>query len=186
MPRRNVFIVAIVLLTGCSVYQSDFQCGIPPAAPCRSLHQVYAQDTAAPTLPPAPDPTRSLPAQAEEWTPPVKTVWIAPYVDTAGRRHEASILRFVVFPGARTVTAEPEFLIPPIPDTTEEGDPIGPPPAPPSATIPTPGALSRSQTPRVGPSGPASQLPSGMPPGLFTPPMPASPSRGSGFGLPGY
>jgi hypothetical protein len=175
----------IVWLPACSLYQSEFQCNVPPGVPCRSLQQVYAEETARAPLPPAPDPTRSLPPDAtEEWVPPVKTVWIAPYLDSAGRRHEASILRLVVFPGARAVTAEPEFLILPIPETTEAGELSAPPAAPPTPPpAPAPRAPERSRgTPgSQGARQPA--LPPGLPQGLFTPPSPASP--GAGFGLPG-
>lgn len=171
------------LLTGCAAYESEFQCKAPVGMPCRSLQAVYNAETAIPTLPPMPDPTRSLSSEiAEQWTPPVKTVWIAPYIDSAGRRHEASILRLVVFSGARAVTAEPEFLLPPIPETTDSGESIAPPQPPPTpAPHIAPGRTQGQSQPPIG-------IPPELIPGLFTPPMPhgGKPLPLSGFAAPGY
>lgn len=180
-------ILSAGLLTGCATYESEFQCKAPAGMPCRSLQAVYNAETATPALPPAPDPTHSFSSEiAEQWTPPVKTVWIAPYVDSAGRRHEASILRLIVFSGAHAITAEPEFLLPPIPDTTDSGDSITPPPPPPT---------SPTSIPRITPGRPQGQTRSPIDTspdialGTFTPPMPPTPQGGkplTGFGLPGY
>lgn len=185
--RLQLAFLSAGLLTGCAAYESEFQCRAPAGMPCRSLQAVYNAETAIPTLPPVPDPTRGLSSEiAEQWTPPVKTVWIAPYVDSAGRRHEASILRLIVFSGARAVTAEPEFLLPPIPDTTDSGDSIAPPPPPP---------ISPTPVPHIPPGRPQGQTrspvetSSDMALGTFTPPMPPIPPGGkplTGFGLPGY
>lgn len=175
-PRVQLALLSAGLLTGCAAYQSEFQCKAPVGMPCRSLQTVYTAETALPALPPAPDPARHLASEsAEQWTPPVKTVWIAPYVDSAGRRHEASILRLVVFSGARAITAEPEFLLPPIPDTTEGGESIAPPPPP---------SLSPGR-PHEPPRPPAGMSPTPGP-GSFTPPPPPGGKPLTGFGLPGY
>lgn len=183
MIRRAYIVLASAgLLTACSTYQQEFRCPTPTGVACRSLQQVYKAETTRLPLPPPPDPTRVSPAErAEDWTPPVKTVWIAPYVDNRGRRHEASLLRLIVFPGPRGDAAAPEFLIPPIPETTDTGELLVPPPPPPAspATAPRPGTgVSRPTRPQGGtsPAGPALNL--------FTPP----PARGaaplSGFGVP--
>ncbi len=189
-PRLHLALLSAGLLTACSAYQSEFQCNAPAGMPCRSLQAAYNSATTVPTLPPPPDPSRALPSDssqsAEQWTPPVKTVWIAPYVDSAGRRHEASILRLVIFSGAKAVTAEPEFLIPPIPDTTEGGDTIAPPlppPASPSTKMPPliPGRTQGQEQSRS-PVGTTPELA----PGFFTPPAPQGGKPLTGFGLPGY
>lgn len=181
---RLAALLSAGLLSGCAAYQSEFQCKVPPGMPCRSLQTVYNVETAVPPLPPVPDSTRVIPSEsAEQWTPPVKTVWIAPYVDTAGRRHEASILRLVVFPGVRAVTAEPEFLLPPIPETTEGGDLTVPPPPPPTPPAPSlPMGQGRTQGQSRSPMATTPELA----PGLFTPPAPQGNKLPPGFGLPGY
>jgi hypothetical protein len=179
--RLQLAFLSAGLLTGCAAYESEFQCKAPVGMPCRSLQAVYNAETAIPALPPVPDPTRNLSSEiAEQWTPPVKTVWIAPYVDSAGRRHEASILRLIVFSGTRAVTAEPEFLLPPIPDTTDSGESIAPPQPPPAPTPHiTPGRPQGQNQPSIG-------IPPELTPGLFTPPTPQGGKPSSGFGLPGY
>jgi len=152
--------------------------------PCRSLQTVYNTETAIPALPPVPDPARQFASEnAEQWTPPVKTVWIAPYIDNAGRRHEASIMRLIVFAGARAINAEPEFLLPPIPDTNDGGESIAPPPPPPTMPTPSPHLTpGRPQEQTRGPVG----MPSNLTPGSFTPPTPQAGKPLTGFGLPGY
>jgi hypothetical protein len=176
---RRWAVIAALALSACSLsaYQSDFECGIPTGAGgCRSLQQVYRQSAAAQPLPVAPDPQRLSPPPAPaEWAPPVKTVWIAPYVDTHGRRHEASILRIIVFPGAKAVSAEPEFLIPPVPEPGDGGGLTAPPAAPELPPAPSHSAAPR-QTPRSG---------SGLPRDLFTPPAQSGSRPSGGFGPPG-
>ncbi len=184
VSHRPTFFITAWLLAGCSLtqYQSEFECGVPKGAGgCRSLQQIYTQSAVPTLLPPTPDPTRlGQPLPTEEWSPPVKTVWIAPYVDTAGRRHEASLMRLIIFPGAKVVNAEPEFLIPPIPETTEQGELTAPaaPPDLPRPTLPSPREPSRSRaTPRPGGSNP-------LPPDLFAPPSAAPATPPSGFNPP--
>lgn len=115
-----------------------------------------------------------------DWSPPVKTVWITPYLDSAGRRHEASLIRIIVFPGPKATSSEPEFLLPPIPDESD-GQLIAPPAGPqslPSARSETSVRGGASRQPR--PSSPSNPV--------FTPPNPsATPTPASpGFPLPGY
>lgn len=177
--RTAIALTGAGLLAACSTYQGEFRCPYPQGAGCRSLQQVYKAETVRPPLTPAPDPARVSPTtQAEDWTPPVRTVWIAPYVDNAGRRHEASVVRLVVFPGPRATIAEPEFLIPPIPESTESGDLLVPPPPPPTSPVPSPrptGGLSRPTQPKSGPS---------LPSNLFTPPGAKGGMSLPGFGVP--
>jgi hypothetical protein len=179
--RTTIMLTSVSLLTACSAYQSEFRCPTPTGVACRSLQQVYKAETTRPPLPPAPDPQRVPPAAPmEEWTPPVKSLWIAPYIDNAGRRHEASLVRLVVFPGPRATAAEPEFLIPPIPESTETGDLLVPPPPPPTSSVPSPrstGSPSRAMPSRGGAS-PA------LPQNLFMPPASKGATSLPGFGVP--
>lgn len=178
-------------LSGCasliSAYQDQFEC--PRSAgdqPCEQASRAYLRAMAKHGVPPPPDPDRDrAPGTSEEaWIPPVKTVWIAPYVDGNGRRHEPAILRMIVLPGPASLKPEPEFLVPPVPDVAEDGSLIGP-PVPPADTPPqVPGRTApRTRTPQSGsllrPSG------AGSPPGtsLGTPPPGNSPG---GFSIPGF
>lgn len=187
--RRRRLLLALLsagLSTACATYQGEFQCKAPAGMPCRSLQEAYATATTVPSLPLPPDPARTPPPDsAEHWTPPVKTVWIAPYVDSAGRRHEASILRLVVFSGAKAVTAEPEFLVPPVPETTEGGELTAPPLPPPTPPL----AKALPLLPGRGQGQGHSRSPVGAPPepapGFFTPPALQN-TPPAGFGLPGY
>ncbi len=176
---RGIIVGTALALSACGIspYQSTFECGVPAGAGgCRSLQQVYRQTTGEPPLPTAPDPQRlAPPPPPAEWTPPVKTVWIAPYVDTHGRRHEASILRIIVFPGAKAVSAEPEFLIPPIPESADGGGLTAPPPAP-----ELPPAATQTPTPRQTPRSTG-----GLPRDLFTQPPQTGSRPSTGFGVPG-
>jgi hypothetical protein len=185
---RPLLPATLLLLTGCgsllSVYADRFQCPIPKGeGRCQSLQQSYITATTRPPIPPPPDPDRlAPPATGGEWVPPVKTIWIAPYVDTAGRRHEPSLLRVVVFPGRSTLKPEPELLIPPVPETDTDGSTSGP-PAPP--------AEFGEKTPRPGVGPPAFGQPSDRqtkpkpwqrpPLGTVAPQAPAG-----GFGVPGF
>jgi hypothetical protein len=172
LPR---LLPALLLLSGCSIYESEWHCPYPTGdGPCRSLTTAYSVSASTPVIPQPPDPTRLAPPPiATDWAPPVKTIWIAPYLDTAGRRHEASVIRSIVFPGQPVVAPEPEFLIPPVPESTEEGT-LGP-PVPPADAAPSRQAAPRDRTPR-----PAS------PPARSTPGATGTPSSVPGFGLPGY
>lgn len=182
MTRHTaIMLTSVSLLAACSAYEGEFRCPVPTGIACRSLQQVYKAETTRPPLPPAPDPQRvSAVAPAEEWTPPVKSVWIAPYVDNAGRRHEASLVRLVVFPGPRATAAEPEFLIPPIPESTETGELLVPPPPPP--TSPAPSLRSTGSPSRPAPS--KSGTSSALPPNLFMPPGTKGATSLPGFGVP--
>jgi hypothetical protein len=174
LPR---LLLALLLLSGCSIYESEWRCPFPPGdGGCRSLNTAYRVSAATPAIPQPPDPTRlAPPPTGTDWTPPVVTIWVAPYLDTAGRRHEASIVRSIVFPGQHVVAPEPEFLIPPVPETTEDGT-VRPPVPPPDAGAGAPRqAPPRDRTPR-----PAS------PPARSTPGATGSPTGTPGFGLPGY
>lgn len=134
MRIRTLLCAALLLASGCgkliSVYNDHFQCPIAQGdGPCQSLSNAYATATAKTMIPEPPDPGRLTPPATtnDDWVPPVKTIWIAPYVDAAGRRHEPAVMRLVVLPGPPIVKPEPEFLIPPVPEVTDEGSTIGPP-----------------------------------------------------------
>jgi len=176
---RYTLALSLLALTGCgisSIYNSEFQCPIPKSdGGCRDLQGVYNKSTFVTPVPPPPDPTRyhSTPS-GDKWDPPVKTLWIAPYLDNAGRRHEASLLRIVVFQGPKTIASESEFLLPPIPEDID-GQSTAPPPGPQSSQSARPEA-----TPRNAPSRQPRSSPPTSP--LFQPP---SSNPTSGFSVPG-
>ncbi len=192
LGSRLPVLLGVLLVSGCarliSVYNDQFEC--PRAtgdAPCESLSTAYRRATTAEPLPAPPDPHRhtgsAVTGTTDTWVPPVKTVWLAPWVDSAGRRHEAELLRIVVMPGMPGIKPEPEFLVPPVPEPTEDGGLLGP-PAPPAelpgiTTRPTGPTIpaTRERPPRPGPAAPArSPLGGGS---TLQPP-------GGGFGLPGF
>jgi hypothetical protein len=190
--RSRLPLLAVVLLSGCarliSVYNDEFEC--PRATgdgPCESLSTAYRRATTPQPLPPPPDPHRhtgsGAPGATDTWVPPVKTVWLAPWVDNAGRRHEAAVLRIVVMPGTAGIKPEPEFLVPPVPEPTEDGGLLTP-PAPPAEL---PGATTKPAGRGIPGNHERSQRPSVTAPSRS--PFGTSPTHqppGAGFSLPGF
>jgi len=192
MRARHLWLLGCALtLSGCasliSAYQAQFECPRSTGdQPCEQASKAYLRAMAKAGVPHPPDPGRdAAPATSEEaWVPPVKTVWLAPYVDANGRRHEPALLRMIVLPGPASLKPEPEFLVPPVPDVAEDGSMVGP-PVPPADATPT--APSRS-TPRTRTPQPGSPLrPSGA--GSHTAPglghVPSGTTSG-GFSIPGF
>jgi hypothetical protein len=179
-----------LLLAGCasliSAYNDKYACPYETTDhPCEQASKAALRAMTKQAIPPPPDPGRSDPpgTSPDTWVPPVRTVWIAPYTDTFGRRHEPAILRIVVLPGPPAITPEPEFLVPPVPQTADDGSQIGPPVPPaetPATTKPTsPGTTPQNRTPRT------SALPRSPIGSVTTPPTPGFGSPG-GFTIPGY
>ena len=192
MRTRILWLLGCALtLSGCasliSAYQDQFECPRSKGAqPCEQASKAYMRSMAKQGVPQPPDPGRyGVPGtSADAWVPPVKTVWIAPYVDGNGRRHEPAILRMIVLPGPASLKPEPEFLVPPVPDVAEDGSMIGP-PVPPADATPT--AQGRS-TPRTRAPQPASPLRSGgvgSHPGTGRGNLPQGKTPG-GFSIPGF
>jgi len=179
-----------LLLAGCasliSAYNDKYACPYETTDhPCEQASKAALRAMTKQAIPPPPDPGRSDPpgTSPDTWVPPVRTVWIAPYTDTFGRRHEPAILRIVVLPGPPAITPEPEFLVPPVPQTADDGSQIGS-PVPPAETPATtkstsPGTTPQNRTPRTS-ALPRSPIGSGT-----TPPTPGFGSPG-GFTIPGY
>ncbi len=149
--RCTILLPTLLLLAACGIYEHEWTCPMPDGTTkCQSLEQAYASAITQSPIPPPVDPTRLAPPPEADWTPPVKLIWIAPYLDTGGHRHEAALVRVVVFPGAPVTKPEPEFLIPPVPETSEEGG-LTTPPSPPPA--PDSGRGTRSPMLRPSPGG---------------------------------
>ncbi len=187
--RHCLLLLPALLLAGCasliSAYNDTFECPREKSdQPCEQASKAYLRAMSKPAIPAPPDPGRydTPGTSADTWVPPVHTVWIAPYTDTFGRRHEPSLLRIVVLPGPPSVKPEPEFLVPPVPQTGEDGSEIGPPVPPTDAagttrpgspSIPQPNRTPRTTVPRS-PFGSNTTLPPSL-----------NPSAAGGFGIPG-
>jgi hypothetical protein len=152
--RILVLLTGAMALSGCasliSAYNDQFECPRSKGdQPCEQTSKAYLRAMAKQGLPQPPDPGRyTHPGDsADGWVPPVKTVWIGPYVDSAGRRHEPAVLRIVVMPGPSILKPEPEFLVPPVPEVADDGSTLEP-PVPPAEASPT-GQSRGTPTPRT-------------------------------------
>ncbi len=186
--RHCLLLLPALLLAGCasliSAYTDRFECPREKSdQPCEQASKAYLRAMSKPAIPAPPDPGRSdIPGTSPDtWVPPVHTVWIAPYTDTFGRRHEPSLLRIVVLPGPLSLKPEPEFLVPPVPQTAEDGSEIGP-PVPPTETPSTPTRRTPAQPNRTPRTSTIPRSPFGS--GTTLPPSLNLPTTG-GFGIPG-
>ena len=139
-------------LSGCasliSAYNDQFECPRSKGdQPCEQASKASMRAMAKQGLPQPPDPGRSTsPGEGPDgWVPPVKTLWIGPYVDSAGRRHEPAVMRIVVMPGPSILKPEPEFLVPSVPEVADDGSTIAP-PVPPAEASPTGQSRGNPQT----------------------------------------
>ena len=139
--RILMLLTCAVALSGCasllSAYNDQFECPRSTGdQPCEQASKAYLRAMAKQGLPQPPDPgrTTSPGESSDRWVPPVKTIWIGPYVDSAGRRHEPAIMRIVVMPGPSILKPEPEFLVPPVPEVADDGSTMGPPVPPAEAS----------------------------------------------------
>jgi hypothetical protein len=190
-PRVLWLLGCALTLSGCasliSAYQAQFECPRSTGdQPCEQASKAYLRAMTKAGVPHPPDPGRdAAPATSEEaYVPPVKTVWLAPYVDGNGRRHEPALLRMIVLPGPASLKPEPEFLVPPVPDVAEDGSMIGP-PVPPADATPTAQGRStpRTRTPQPGSPLRSSGAGSHTAPGLGH--LPPGNTSG-GFSIPGF
>jgi hypothetical protein len=200
---RAALILALLLATtsaSCakllSVYDDSYQCPVAKSKdkPCEPASTAYLRALARPGLPPPPDPLRDQnPTESgDAWQPPVRTVWLAPFVDSAGRRHEATLMRVVVMPGPPIVRPEPEFLVPPVPMQADDGTQVGPPVPPAEAGSPSQtgnrgNSLLNQYGARNGTTRPGPNQGFGQQGGFQIPGRPQTqPGSTGGFNLPGY
>ena len=189
---RLLLLLACTLTTsGCagliSAYNDTFECPRSEGDhPCGQASKAYMRAMTKPGLPHPPDPGRyAAPGfESDHWIPPVKSVWVAPYVDNAGRRHEPSVIRMIVMPGPSILKPEPEFLVPPVPEAADDGSTIGP-PVPPADTMPnTQGRPNpRTRTPQPPRQPRAGSLGGNTGTGLGNAPQMGG---NSGFSIPGF
>ena len=203
--RTTLFLVLLLAVasTGCarllSVYDDSYQCPVAQSGnrPCEPASAAYLRALSKPGLPPPPDLLRyqsPTPTEGDAWQAPVRTVWLAPYVDSSGRRHEATLMRIVVMPGPPIVRPEPEFLVPPVPTIGDDVMQMGPPVPPAETTSPSGGnrggGLGNQGT--FGNQNPRGRSPLGQGGGFSIPGLPPSPQSGlpnsnsGGFAVPGY
>jgi hypothetical protein len=191
MRARILLLACALTLGGCasliSAYNDQFECPRSKGdQPCEQSSKAYMRAMAKQGLPQPPDLGRyTAPGTSgDEWVPPVKSVWIAPYVDSAGRRHEPAVMRMVVMPGPSILKPEPEFLVPPVPDVADDGSSIGP-PVPPAETSPKTQGRTAPRTHAPQPNSPlrSSGVGSNTGTGLGNAPQTGTPG---GFSIPGF
>ncbi|HIF0232789.1 TPA: type IV conjugative transfer system lipoprotein TraV [Legionella pneumophila] len=103
----SVFIVNVMLLTGCTKLNSEFDCPAPNGGSCKRMDQVYnlvnGEGGVEESLAVAPNRNplvlEGRPGEPLRYGEGVMRVWVAPYEDIEGNYHQASQVYSVVQKG---------------------------------------------------------------------------------------